>query len=302
MIYDLVIIGGGPAGITAGIYAARQKMKILLITKTIGGKIADKAVSIENYTGFESISGIELIDRFEKHLRKHDVEIEFDSVIRIEKQDLFKIKTQDKEFETKTVIVATGGLPRQLNVPGEKEFLGKGVGYCATCDGPLYSGKDIIIAGGGNAGFETAVFMSDIANKVYIVERGDIIASEQIQEMIAQKQNVEVLTNTIIKEIKGNNFVTSAVLEESEEERELNIDGVFIEIGYVPATELVKDLVELNERKEVIFNPITFETKIKGLFCAGDINSGKVKQIICACSDGAKAALAAYGYIKKNNE
>lgn len=304
MIYDLIIIGGGPAGVTAGIYAARQKLNTLLITKEFGGQVAKKAVLIENYPGFEEISGLELIQKFEKHLKKQKINIEKDEVVKIKKiKEKFSIFTKNqKQYFSKTVIIASGADPRPLEVKGEKEFLGRGVSYCVTCDGPLFQGKTVAIIGGGNAGFEAALFLSKIAQKIYILEFSDTIKADiENQERVKKTGKVEIITEAQVKEIKGEKFVKSLIYlnKKTKKEIELKIDGVFIEIGSLPATSFVKDLVDFNERDEIVVEFETMATKTPGLFAAGDCNIGKYKQIITACGEGAKAALAAYDYLQK---
>jgi thioredoxin-disulfide reductase len=304
MIFDLIIIGGGPAGITAGIYASRQKLNTLLITKEFGGQILKKAGLIENYPGFEEISALELIKRFESHLKKQEIEIKMGEVIKIEKpKDFFIVTTKDKKnFQSKTVIVASGADPRPLKIPGEREFLGKGVSYCVTCDGPLFSGKTVAVIGGGNAGFEAALFLAKIAKKIYILEYGELVGADlQNQQRVKKTGKVEIITKASVKKIEGEKFVNSIIYEDRERKKEIQlpVDGVFIEIGTQPATSFVKDLVEINEKGEIIVDFETYQTKTSGLFAAGDCNIGKVKQIITACGEGAVAALSAYDYLRK---
>ncbi|MBZ9569742.1 FAD-dependent oxidoreductase [Patescibacteria group bacterium] len=306
MLYDLIIIGGGPAGITAGIYTARQRLKTLLITKDFGGQIAKKAVPIENYPGFKEISGLDLIQKFEKHLKKFETDIETDSVIKIEKINKNFIVTSEnkKQFKARAVIIASGADPRPLKVPGEKEFIGKGVSYCVTCDAPFFSNKTVAVIGGGNAGFETAIALSRWAKKIYILEAGlEVKADLENQEMAKETGKVEIITNSVLKKIQGDKFVNSIIYEDrkTREEKELKVEGVFVEIGLQPSTAFAKDLVEFNKRGEIKVDFETFQTKTPGLFAAGDVNTGKFKQIITACSEGAKAALAAYEYLKKQN-
>lgn len=317
MIYDLIIIGGGPAGITAGIYAARQKLNTLLITKEFGGQVARKAVDIENYPGFEKISGLELIKRFEKHLRKftllnsakgnltgQGIDIVRDEVIKLKKLKRgFLAFTKSKlRFEAKAVIVASGADPRPLEVEGEKKFLGRGVSYCALCDGALFSDKEVAVIGGGNAGFESAIFLSNIAKKIYILEYSQTPGADpENQERVKKTGKVEVIVNAAVKEIKGEKFVNSIIYQDRNINQEINlkVDGVFIEIGSQPATSFVKDLVDFNEKDEIRVDLETCQTKTPGLFAAGDCNEGRFKQIITACGEGAKAALAAYDYLQK---
>lgn len=305
-IYDLIIIGGGPAGIAAGIYAARQKLNTLLITKDFGGQMARIAVTVENYPGFEEISGLALIQKFEKHLRKQKIKIERDEVTKVQKPDKnFIIRTKNKnKFESKAVIIASGGDPRFLEVKGEKEFIGRGVSYCCVCDGPLFSDKTVAVIGGGNAGFEAAIFLSKIAKKIYIFETGSVVkAFAENQEKAKKTGKVEIITGAVLKEIKGGEFVDSIVYEDKETGRSkiLPLEGIFVEIGSQPATSFVKGLVDFNERDEIKVDFETFQTKTPGLFASGDVNVGKYKQIITACGEGTKAVLAAYDYLQKIN-
>jgi len=303
-IYDLIIIGGGPAGITAGIYAARQKLNTLLITKSFGGQVARKAIMIENYPGFEEISGMELIQKLEKHLRKQKIDIERDEVTKLKKiGEKFFVQTKSKNrFQSKAVIVASGADPRPLEVPGEKEFIGKGVSYCTTCDAPLFANKTVAVIGGGNAGFEAAIFLSLIAKKIYILEYGKKVGADEInQERVKKTKKVEIITNTALKRIRGNQFVNSIVYQDRKNRKNITlpVEGIFVEVGSQPATSFVKGLVDFNEKDEIIVNPKTGETRIRGLFAAGDIDDVPYKQIVIAAGEGAKAALSAYNYLQK---
>ncbi|MFA5072101.1 MAG: FAD-dependent oxidoreductase [Candidatus Pacearchaeota archaeon] len=302
MEYDLIIIGGGPAGMTSGIYSVRQKLKTLVITKEFGGQMTHKAVDIENYPGFEKIPGFELIAKFEDQMKHKGVEVLNDEVSEIKKENnLFTVLTKEgKNIQSKTVIIATGAEPRRLEVKGEEEFLGKGVSYCTTCDGPLFNNKEVAIIGGGEAGFEAALFLSNYANKIYILEYGESIrAGKDIQDKASLIEKISVIASAELLEIKGKDFVNQIVFKDRKtgEEKTLNAEGVFVQAGYEPATSFLKDLVELNERKEVIVNFETFETKTPGLFAVGDVNSQKVKQIVVACGQGAVAVINAYKYI-----
>jgi len=305
MIYDLIIIGGGPAGITAGIYAGRQRMKTLLITKEFGGQMAKKAAEICNYPGFDRISGPELIEKFVEHLNKQEsVEVKFLEAEKTSKEgDVFTITTtQNDKLQAKSIIIATGADPRPLEAKGEKEFIGKGVGYCVTCDGPLFRDKTVAIVGGGNAGFEAALFMVNYAKKIYILEFGPQVKAEKINQDEAKTSGkIEVITSAAVKEIKGSNFVEALVYQDnvSKEEKTIDLQGVFIEIGSQPATSLAKGLVDFTKKDEIVVEPETFQTKTPGLFAAGDNNSGPYKQIITAAGEGCKASLAAYDYLRK---
>ena len=294
-MYDLVIVGAGPAGMTSAIYSARQKLKTLIISKDFGGQMAQKAVEIENYPGFEKITGFDLISKMENQVKNVDVVRE--KVIEVKKEnDIFFLKTEgDKVFQSKVVIIATGAEPRRLNVLGEVNYLGRGVSYCSTCDGPLFKNKEVAIIGGGDAGFETAIFMKNYASKIYILEQEESVKASIDNQKKAS--GIEVITSARLKEIKGDNFVNQIVFELSGKEKTLDVKGVFIQAGYVPETSFLGDLVELNEKKEIIVNFETFETKTKGLFAVGDVNCGKVKQIVVACGQGATAVIHGYKYI-----
>ena len=256
-----------------------------------------KSVEIENYPGFDKISSFELIQRFENQLRSKDIEIEVDKVLSIKKDEYFNILTENgKQYQSKTVIIATGSEPRKLNVKGEKEFLGKGISYCATCDGPLFSNKSVAVVGGGEAGFETAMFLKKYASEVFILEKNENPrASKEIQER-AFDEGIKLIVNAQVKEIKGNDFVEELLYNEEA----VKVQGIFVQIGYVPDAFFANSLVDINERGEIIIDFETLETKTPGLFAAGDINIGKVKQIIAACGEGAQATIYAYNYLIKN--
>lgn len=289
---------------TAGIYGSRLGLKTLLITKSFGGQIAKKAVDIENYPGFEKISGLDLVQKMEKHLRSLEINIEIDEVRKVEKsEDDFLVSTKNKKkYQARAVILASGADPRPLEVPGEKEFIGKGVSYCAVCDGPMFKDKEVAVIGGGNAGFETAIFLQNIAKKIYILEFApQVKADEKNQEIVRKAKKAEIITNVALKEIRGAKLVNSIVYQErkTKKEKTLKVEGVFVEVGYQPATSYVKGLVDFNERDEIKVDYETCQTKTPGLLAAGDVNVGSSKQIVTAAGEGAKAALAAYNYIQK---
>ena len=304
MIYDLIIIGAGPAGVAAAVYAARQRLGILIISKDIGGQVAKKAVDIENYPGFEKISGPDLVELYQKQLKANELEVTLDEVVGIEKKDgkFFVSTASGKTHEAVSVIVTSGAKSKLVNVPGEEEFEGKGVSYCSLCDGPIFKGKDVAVVGGGNNGFESAVFLSNYVKHVTILEYNDKVnADAENQELVAKNKNIEIITNAKIVKIEGKVFVNAIYYEDraSGTEKKLDVSGVFVEIGYSPATSFLNGLVELNDKKEIIFDPVTLSTKTPGLFSAGDCNVSKYKQIVMASGEGAKAALSAYEYIKR---
>jgi len=305
MIYDLIIIGGGPAGITAGIYSARQKLKTIIISKDIGGQLSKKAVDIENYPGFKKISGIDLATSLAEQLEQNKVEIILDEVSEVEKSgDNFKITTLGGQiYESLAVITTSGAEPKKLNVEGEDKFIGKGVSYCSLCDGPVFRDKVVAVVGGGNSGFESALFLSNYVKEIFILEFGnEAHADKENQDLVMKSGKVKIITNAKVKKISGDNFVKEIIYETPKGEEKLEVSGVFIEIGYAPETNFLDGLVDFTKRGEIMVNLENLETKTAGLFAAGDCNQGKYKQIIISAGEGAKSALFAYEYIKKNHE
>jgi len=305
MLYDLIIIGGGPAGITAGIYADRKRIKALLITKNFIGQVGESG-EVDNYPGLPGISGLELAQKFESHLKKFNIEIiEGEGVIKVkkdEKKGLFWLKTdKGKKFEAKTIIVAVGADPRPLEVPGEKKFIGKGVSYCSICDAPVFRNKRVVVVGGGNSGFEAALDLAKYAKKIFVFEKlNKLRADESLQELAAENKKIEIHTNREIKKIEGKEMVESVVCQDlkTNETFRLSVDGVFVQIGTVPATSFLKGLVEFSKRDEIKVNFETCQTSCPGLFAAGDANNGHWKQVIIAAAEGARAALSAYEYLR----
>lgn len=290
---------------SAGVYAARQKLDTLLLTKAFGGQIARKAVAIENYLGFKKISGSELIQKFEKHLKEHPVKVEMETVRKVKKEGkVFSVLTASKKrFQGRAVIIASGADPRPLEVPGEKEFIGRGVSYCVSCDAPFYSGKEVAVIGGGNSGFEAAQALTSWANKIYILEHGPKIkADKDNQERARKTGKVEVMTSVSVKKIEGKQFVENLVWQEGKrrERNNLKVQGVFVEIGSQPATSFVRGLVNFNKRDEIVVDHHSGATKTPGLFAAGDVVDCSYKQIVIAAGEGAKATLAVSNYLQKN--
>ena len=303
-MYDLIIIGGGPAGLTAGIYAARQKLNTVLITKEFGGQMAKKEVEIENYPGLGAIAAADLIAKFRDHVKALGIEIRQTGVQSIQKSgENFKITTDDGELESKTVLVATGADPRHMNVPGENEFMGKGVCYCANCDAPLFSGRIVAVIGGGNAAFEAAIFCARFSKKIYMIEFGDTIRADATnQEILARSGKAQIITQAKMVSVNGDKFVKGLTYQDlrSGNNVDLAVEGIFVKIGYTPASGFVKDLADLNERAEIVYDHETLMTRTPGLFVAGDVTDIKYKQIIIACGEGAKAVLSIRDYLKSN--
>ncbi len=301
-MYDLIIIGGGPAGITAGIYAARKKLKTLLITKEWGGQMV-KTNYIENWPGIKATTGPELIKKMTEHLKEFEIETkEGKEVISLDKKkDVFIVRDNDQKYEAGSVIIATGKVPRSLNIPGEEKFKGKGVSFCTICDAPMFKNKKVAVIGGGNVGLESALDLTKYTNQVYVLRflretKGDLVLKDRLEK----SNKVKFFTNVSVKEIKGDKFVKSLIYEDRDtgEDSELKIDGIFIAIGMVSKAGFVEKLVDYDKFGEIKIDKKA-ETKTKGLFAAGDITDGKFEQIVIAAGEGARAALAAYSFLQK---
>jgi len=296
-MYDLIIIGAGPAGITAAVYAARKKMNLLVITKDIGGQAALSG-DIENYTGYQFITGPELAAKFEEHMRKFNITLkENEEVLELKKiGDNILVKTNKGNYEAKTTIIASGKRSRELNVPGEKEFKNKGITYCATCDGPLFSAKVVAVIGAGNSALDAALQLIRIAKQVYIINNVSSLGGDAImREKINESKLVTVLNNTQVTAILGDKFVSGIRIKKEGKEEQLALQGVFVEIGLIPNSEFAKD-VEKDPLGEIKVNSRN-ETNISGIFAAGDVTDVPEKQIIIAAGEGAKAALSAFRYL-----
>lgn len=300
MIYDVVIIGAGAAGLTAGLYASRRNLKTLILSKDLGGQTAI-ATEIENYPGvLEKPNGFALMQIFKKQAEGFGALIKLESAAAINSQkDKFSIKTEKSNYQAKTIILAFGLSHRELGVPGEKELRGRGVAYCATCDAPFFKRKTVAVVGGGNSALDAADLLSGLAKQVYLVHRGDKFSGETVlQEAVKKAKNIEILLNSRIKEIKGKDKVETAIIETSAKSQELKIDGIFIEIGYEAKTGWLKNLIKLNKRKEIITDE-NCRTSYPGIFAAGDVTDAPYKQIIISAGEGAKAALQTYNYLKQ---
>jgi len=301
---DLIIIGGGPAGISAGIYASRKKLKTLLITDKFGGQ-SIIAKDIHNFVGFKSISGLELNKALVAHLREQtDIEIKEKAALsKIEKKDgKFTVKTGKGDiFETKTVLLALGSRYRKLNVVGEDKFEGRGVFYCATCDAPLMKDKTAAIIGGGNSGFEFAIDLLPYASKIYLLEYTDkLIADPATQEEVKKTGKVETITFVEVKEIFGEEFVKGIRYQDrrNKEMKELALNGVFIAVGYQPNSEVLKGLVEMDKAGQVVVDCKTQKTSCEGIWAAGDITDCLYRQNNIAIGDAIKAVLNIYEYLR----
>lgn len=302
-LYDVLIVGTGPAAVASAVYAVRKGLKTAMIGTKIGGQVLDTN-EIENVIGLTKTTGSEFSKKLETHAKEYEIALKEGNYVREIKEDgKNKIVTTDdgKSYSTKTVILATGAKWRELNVPGEQDYKGKGVHYCATCDGPFYKNLDVAIIGGGNSGVEAALDMAGIAKSVTLVEfMPDLKADKILQEKLTERENITVITNAQVTEVYGETFTTGLKYKErsTEEMKDLKIDGMFIEIGLVPNTEFIKGYVETTKFGEIIINEVN-STNVKGIFAAGDVTTVKYKQIIIAMGEGAKAALGAFDYLIK---
>lgn len=304
-MFDLIIIGAGPAGMTAGIYAARAKLETLVIAGEFGGWIARENVEIENYPGFEKIPGKELIGRFKSHLESFGVRTKMAEVFELKKKDgIFEVSAGEEKFSAKALIVATGASPRPAGIPGEQDFLGKGVCYCATCDGPLFAKKDVAVIGGGNAAFDAARFLAKFAGKIYVLEKGKEVSADAAgREALEQTGKARIIANARITKIGGDNFVKGITYYDAgdPEKKEiiLPVAGIFVKAGNSPAAEFLGSLVDLDEKGQIKVDPGTNRTKTEGLFAAGDVTDAKYKQVVIAAGQGAAAALFADAYLRR---
>lgn len=317
-MYDVIIIGGGPAGTAAAVYTARKKLKTLLITEEFGGQSLVSA-DIQNWIGEKSITGIDLGKKFEEHVRNFSdmVEIKMpEKVTNIKKVNCsgegeneicdFEVETdKGNRYQGKTIILGAGARRRKLKVPGEKEFDGKGVAYCSTCDAPMFGGKIVAVVGGGNAGLEAAVDLFPYAEKIHILEYSDQLKGDPVtQDDVKKNPKVEIIFNAQTKEILGDQFVTGLIYIDraTGEEKKLELGGVFVEIGSIPNVEMVKGLVELDKYNQVIIDSKHATTSQRGIFSAGDITDDPYKQNNISAGDAVKAALAAYAYLLKRDK
>lgn len=301
--YDLIIVGGSAAATTAGIYAARRKLKFKIISKDFGGEVSTSG-EIGNWPGMSETNGIELAEKFKEHLGFYKADMEEGiEVVSIKKQeDDFLINTKSGDYNARAVIVATGVHPKSLNVPGEKEFRNKGVSYCTTCDGPLFKDKTVATIGGGNSALESALMLADIAAKVYVINKNSQFKGDQILiENLKKKQNVEIIYNASTTKISGDKFVTGFKYTDMDsKEVELKIDGAFIHIGMMPNSNIAPENVEKNDFGEIIVNQ-NCETNMSGLYAAGDVTNVPFKQIVIAAGQGCIATLSAVQYLNRLN-
>lgn len=301
-MYELIIIGAGPAGMTAAVYAARKKLNALLVSKDLGGQ-PNATAGVENYMGYQYIDGPELMQKFEQQVRQFPIEMQIgDGVIKVSRsEDGLRVETEGGEtYFARAAIFATGKRPRQLNVPGEAELRGKGVTYCAICDGPLFQGEKVAVVGGGNSALEAAADMLRLAEYISLVSLTPLTADAILIDRVKNAPNLAIFTEHEVQEIEGDKFVESITVKSlrTGESKRLTVKGVFVEIGMVPNSESVKGLVKVNPSGEVVVNAAC-ETGVPGLFAAGDVTDVPEKQIVVAAGEGAKAALRAHRYLQR---
>ncbi|MEK7570147.1 MAG: FAD-dependent oxidoreductase [Patescibacteria group bacterium] len=302
--YDVVIVGAGAAGLTAAIYTSRRALKTLVISQDIGGQAATTE-EIENYPGVDFSDGPSLMNKFREQAEKFGAEVRLDEVTKIEKQadGTFTVSTPTSSAHGRTVIIAYGLSHKHLDVPGEKEFIGRGVTYCATCDAPLYKGKPVAVVGGGNSAMDAALLLAKLCPEVHMIVRGDALKGEAVMvEKITAANNIQVHTNTVPVSIAGDKTVTGLTVSKADgtDQQTLAVQGVFVEIGFVVKADLVRGLVALDKRNQIIITHEN-ETDVPGIFAAGDITTIANKQIVISAGEGAKAALKAYDYVQKQS-
>lgn len=304
-MYDVIIVGGSAAGLTAALYTSRQGLDTLLVTKDIGGQML-LTNEIQNYPGFKSISGFELATKLQEQAADYGVKYVYDEVVGIEEDKdcpgmCYKVKTTQKEYNALSLILAFGKTPMDLGVPGEEKFKGRGVSYCAVCDGPLFKGKKVALVGSGEQALDAANYLSTLVDQIYFVHNYDKpIGSEELVSQVLSLPNVKQISNSKIKELKGDSKLRSILVSNLKDNitSEIEVDGLFVEIGYVAKTSFLKGFVELNSRGEIIINR-ECETSRGGIFAAGDVTDVPYKQAVISAGMGAIAALSAYNYVQR---
>lgn len=306
VIYDTIIIGGGPAGMSAAVYVGRKKLKTLILSKDLGGQTAQSS-DIENYLGFHLISGAELAAKFQEHLKDFDIDLKVGETVKSIKGQApqFIVSTTGGDYHGQTVIIASGKLPRLLNIPGETEYIGKGVTYCATCDAPLFNNKEVAVIGGGNAALDAVLQLERIAKKIYLININKEFGSSADRVMldkVSKSSKVEIIFNATSKLIKGGQTVNGLTIEDATtgQLRELIIQGIFIEIGSLPSVSFLPQVIKKNKWNEIMIDANNM-TVVEGIFAAGDVTQVREKQSIIAAGEGAKAALSVADFLARNH-
>jgi alkyl hydroperoxide reductase subunit F len=302
-MYDLIILGAGPAGITAAIYAGRKRLKSLVITQNVGGQAAMSA-SIKGYKGYQHITAVELVKKFEDHIKEFDIEMKEDeeAVVVKKKDDVIEVKTNKGTYEARSLIIATGARPRTLKLPGENEFKNRGVTYCATCDAPLFVNMAVAVIGGGNSAMEATMQLMKIADKIYLINRNSSFRGDEVMlEKIGASDKVKIFTNAKPLEILGDKLVSGIRVEADGKQQTLEVRGVFIEIGSISNSDFVAEPIERNQVGEIVVDNQN-RTSVQGIFAAGDVTNVPQKQIVIAAGEGAKAALSANEYLARSKQ
>jgi len=301
--YDVVIIGGGPAGLTAGLYASRARLKALLLEAMMVGGQMTTTDAIENYPGFSQITGTELSTLMDEQAKGFGLTVETGEVIALEgNRDEKLVKTAEKEYRAEAVVICTGTEYRKLGIPGEAEFTGRGVSYCATCDGAFFKDSKIVVVGGGDSALTEALFLTKFAKEITIIHRRDALRATKIyQERAFANSKIDFLWDSVVEEIKGNQTVESVVVKnvKSGEMREVRTEGVFMFIGITPKTAFLKDVVEMDENGYILVDEETLQTSVEGIFAAGDARRKLLRQVATAVGDGATAAFAVEKYLEE---
>ncbi len=301
-MYDLMIIGGGPAGMTAAVYTARKKLHALLLSKDLGGQV-NWIFGVENYMGYQFIEGPQLIKKFEEQVKQFPIDMKIGENVSSLSQISggFEAKTENGEtYQARAAIITTGKRPRPLNVPGEEKLRGRGVTYCATCDGPLFADMKVAVIGGGNSALEVVDDMVKIASNVYLVSLTSLTGDQMLIDRVKDAGNLTMFVEHEVVAITGEKLVDGIKIRDlkTKQERELQVGGVFIEIGLIPSSDLLKDVAALNHIGEIEVN-CSNETNVAGLFAAGDVTNVPEKQIVVAAGEGAKAALQSHRYLQR---
>ena len=298
MIYDCIVIGGGPAGLSSAIYLRRALKSVLLIEKGVFGGQITTSPKVENYPGFKEISGLELGTKMYEQAKELGVETMYGEVSKITKnEDLFQVFVGDKQYQSKVVIYATGASPRKLGVLNEEKLVGSGISYCATCDGAFFKGKTVCVVGGGNTAVDDALYLANVAQKVYVIHRRDTFRGEPVKvAILKEKENVSCIMNATVKEVIGDSQVKQIVLNVKGKEQTLDVDGIFVAIGQVPNTTILEDFVPLNDNGYIKTN-LQLETSVAGFYAAGDVREKQVRQLTTATNDGTIASVMAIEYL-----
>lgn len=297
MKFDVVVIGGGPSGLCAGIYAKRAGKSIAILEKYIAGGQLNQIDKIDNYLGFSKIDGMTLAQDFERHANDVGVQFIYDEVLNVDFDgDEKTIICRNSTILAKSVILATGSSPRKLNIDGEEEFLGKGVSYCAVCDGNFFKGKDVAVVGSGDSAFSEALYLSSLCNKVFLLTKSYLKMHNYTFDEISKRHNIMILNDAISQKIEGENVVEKLIYTKDEKLEEIPVSAVFVAIGREPNTEFLKQKITLNEKGFVIVDE-NMQTNIEGVFACGDVRNSKLKQVTTAVSDGAIAGVSACKYV-----